>query len=1519
MKRIVLVLFAVLAAAAHADRVRLMVRGSADAERVGDAPVTAGIAWPRGALRQTESLRLLDRGDRELPLQVRTLARWPDGSVQWTLLDFQAALRRTAPVAFVLDTGAAPRKAAPAHPVEVRESADHVTVATGAATFRIPRKGFTLFDRVTLAGEASPLLEADDPADGICLEPSEERATVPCPPEATHVALPAADRVFLGRHALGARWLRGRGFRVVDPATGKELEAQVGGASFGPDAKQSAVGHGWCSSVVVHLDRAPGAPAAIAYPRAAAKPRRFCSSLGPAKLTVETRGPLRSVVRAEGRFHASHGAALGHYTARLHFFAGRPFVRIGLTVVNREALPPSRGLETYPLLVNDLTLRLSLRVRGVLHWRFAEETGLRASHRGRMVAGQRAKLVQYRSRTLRRGRYIVTKDGVELDADRRAGGGMSLWGATRGAAVCVRRIALNNPKALRAFGDGRIEIGIFPREAGPCEEFLAGRARTHDLLVWFHGQDTPPLGDVTAAFNGSVAASPLHEDELGVSGRWHAAAAAETIAPLGAASYDLTFPDHFKQAIARRDTHGACGMWNHGDRALRPCRLVNASVDAAQPTSIRADDLAGVPHLAGLALLVASGKASAANRRDPLLVVASDPRTGTVSFAEPFERVPDTGDHIVLYEPHGPFLCHRFDPACALAREFLRRGDPMLLAEAHAAARHLADVGTLHATEGGDPRWVGAPHDPALGPTDHHAPGLGPEGSWYAGAWLTLLLTGDRVVLDAALRNAAFLARRADDPKVSPLASALAVVNLCYAADVAPALAPEQAPVFQAALDTYVGRLLDAQRRSGHGLFDDRGAAAGICLEALERANARQPDARIPPALLRAAQALIRPDGFWADHAAGHPADGLVDDWARRPHQSVHGGPAALAAPALAHAAEAAADTRFIRKARRLERVAALLPCDGPVRFTCRYRRGDLFAAAWQRTLEKHPHPAPTETTFLSRLGNAADVALPDLGVGGAVAFSRFAVLPDGSRAWAAQAPADGAARADAGLRIPLLDSRNVLRSQGAIAFRIRYRKEPPKRQTHWLRTGDLTDHGLALSFGPQGLVLTSRYHGRGHVALAAPDVALEPGAWHRVAIAWARTAGCDLTFDGRKLAHSDQGHLGLGRVLRLPCHPDADYLVADLRIWRKPRDEPAAADAVAPAPIADLMLVPAEAGRMLLSWTAPGDDGRTGRARRYDVRMSSQRIGPLSWGGHAGLGPALAAIRWAEADRIQPVPQPRAAGELEKLLVGPFPEGRRVYIAVRAEDEANLSPLGNVVANEANHPPVADAGPPERRAIVGSTVVFDGRRSSDPDDDDLTWSWSNGIRGPTGSLPYPKAGTHTVTLTVSDGKATATAATRLVVASAVRVSFQPRGAARTPAGFLPDEGLVYGRARGYGWHSLPRGTQGFTRTQPAELPPEARTGLSVPAPAEWGFDLPSGTYTVALSAGDPAQRRGRCRVLVEGAEAPLTGQRAPFVLADHRVDVADGQLTVRIEPLPDPTAPAAPRAWINTLLIQRQ
>ncbi|HVS37884.1 MAG TPA: hypothetical protein VMS17_20160 [Gemmataceae bacterium] len=53
-------------------------------------PVTCGIPWPRGMLNDPAHLQLHDQQGRPTPLQARTLDRWPDGSVRWSLLDWQA-------------------------------------------------------------------------------------------------------------------------------------------------------------------------------------------------------------------------------------------------------------------------------------------------------------------------------------------------------------------------------------------------------------------------------------------------------------------------------------------------------------------------------------------------------------------------------------------------------------------------------------------------------------------------------------------------------------------------------------------------------------------------------------------------------------------------------------------------------------------------------------------------------------------------------------------------------------------------------------------------------------------------------------------------------------------------------------------------------------------------------------------------------------------------------------------------------------------------------------------------------------------------------------------------------------------------------------------------------------------------------------------------------------------------------------------------------------------------------------
>ena len=51
-------------------------------------PVTVGVPFPRGVLRDDAFLSLLASSGKPVSLQLYPLARWPDGSVKWMLLDF---------------------------------------------------------------------------------------------------------------------------------------------------------------------------------------------------------------------------------------------------------------------------------------------------------------------------------------------------------------------------------------------------------------------------------------------------------------------------------------------------------------------------------------------------------------------------------------------------------------------------------------------------------------------------------------------------------------------------------------------------------------------------------------------------------------------------------------------------------------------------------------------------------------------------------------------------------------------------------------------------------------------------------------------------------------------------------------------------------------------------------------------------------------------------------------------------------------------------------------------------------------------------------------------------------------------------------------------------------------------------------------------------------------------------------------------------------------------------------------
>ncbi len=109
-----------------------------------------------------------------------------------------------------------------------------------------------------------------------------------------------------------------------------------------------------------------------------------------------------------------------------------------------------------------------------------------------------------------------------------------------------------------------------------------------------------------------------------------------------------------------------------------------------------------------------------------------------------------------------------------------------------------------------------------------------------------------------------------------------------------------------------------------------------------------------------------------------------------------------------------------------------------------------------------------------------------------------------------------------------------------------------------------------------------------------------------------------------------------------------------------------AVTDTTAPSPIIDLQVVSADTTRVVLTWTAVGDDNLLGRALRYDLRVSTQSFDELTFG---------------FAPQAVDEPDPKPAWEADTLEVRNLLPGTRYYFAVKAVDDAgNRSTASPVV-----------------------------------------------------------------------------------------------------------------------------------------------------------------------------------------------------------------------------------------------
>jgi hypothetical protein len=119
------------------------------------SPVTFGAPFPRGLVAEGSEFHLtaLDTSGPALPVQSRTLSRWPDGSVRWALVDAQVDLAAGNPGRFVLRPGSSPT---PTAAITIADAADGIRIDTGRLQFTVPRGRFAVLDAVRLDGAEVP-------------------------------------------------------------------------------------------------------------------------------------------------------------------------------------------------------------------------------------------------------------------------------------------------------------------------------------------------------------------------------------------------------------------------------------------------------------------------------------------------------------------------------------------------------------------------------------------------------------------------------------------------------------------------------------------------------------------------------------------------------------------------------------------------------------------------------------------------------------------------------------------------------------------------------------------------------------------------------------------------------------------------------------------------------------------------------------------------------------------------------------------------------------------------------------------------------------------------------------------------------------------------------------------------------------------------------------------------------------------------------------------------------------------
>ncbi|OGZ33670.1 MAG: hypothetical protein A2Y98_01920 [Candidatus Portnoybacteria bacterium RBG_19FT_COMBO_36_7] len=107
-------------------------------------------------------------------------------------------------------------------------------------------------------------------------------------------------------------------------------------------------------------------------------------------------------------------------------------------------------------------------------------------------------------------------------------------------------------------------------------------------------------------------------------------------------------------------------------------------------------------------------------------------------------------------------------------------------------------------------------------------------------------------------------------------------------------------------------------------------------------------------------------------------------------------------------------------------------------------------------------------------------------------------------------------------------------------------------------------------------------------------------------------------------------------------------------------------ADTTAPSAVSNLAASAITHSSVILSWTAPGDDGAVGTSTSYDMRYSTSLINESNF---------------SSSNQVTGEPTPKIAGSAESMTVSGLSASTTYYFALKSRDEVpNVSVISNIV-----------------------------------------------------------------------------------------------------------------------------------------------------------------------------------------------------------------------------------------------